>query len=340
VDLFGKLGVSYTSLARDKSSIPLLLSRSPALMFRLVAFLSSDVDVVRMSVGRIGSLLRRSDCSDLLDAVVPKLKNDDSNLDTKYQGMQATCKYLKEHVGIEDMAKVVSAYPGVLLLNTTTQICPLVEYLTCDTIKLDVENISKMIQTYPQLLMAGDNENICKIQKNVQYLVVSLEVPIESLRKIIRAFPSVITLDLETNMIPVVEFLRDSCGVINIGRFVSRFPPVLGYSVKDELLPKWQFLCKVCDFGYFEVVRFPAYFSYPLDKVIIPRYEYLKAKSIPFEVVTIDEVLRYGDADFARIVVGDEDGGDLFSRFLEERRKKILKKKSANLTPSNKQNRV
>jgi len=174
----------------------------------------------------------------------------------------------------------------------------------------------------------------------VQYLVVSLEVPIESLRKIIRAFPSVITLDLETNMIPVVEFLRDSCGVINIGRFVSRFPPVLGYSVKDELLPKWQFLCKVCDFGYFEVVRFPAYFSYPLDKVIIPRYEYLKAKSIPFEVVTIDEVLRYGDADFARIVVGDEDGGDLFSRFLEERRKKILKKKSANLTPSNKQNRV
>jgi len=113
VDLFGKLGVSYTSLARDKSSIPLLLSRSPALMFRLVAFLSSDVDVVRMSVGRIGSLLRRSDC------------------------------------------KVVSAYPGVLLLNLTTQICPLVEYLTCDAIKLDVEFVSKMIQTYPQLLMAG-----------------------------------------------------------------------------------------------------------------------------------------------------------------------------------------
>lgn len=105
--------------------------------------------------------------------------------------------------------------------------------------------------------------------------------------------------------------------------FYRRFPPVLGYSVEEDLLPKWQFLSKVCDFGYFEVVRFPAYFSYPLDKVTVPRYDYLRAKSIPFELVTIDEVLRYGDADFARIVVGDQDGGALFSRFLEDRRKRM-----------------
>lgn len=82
----------------------------------------------------------------------------------------------------------------------------------------------------------------------------------------------------------------------------------------------------MCDFGYFEVVRFPAYFSYPLDKVIVPRYEYLKAKAIPFQLVTIDEVLRYGDTDFARIVVGDRDGGALFSRFLEERSKRQKQK--------------
>jgi hypothetical protein len=105
--------------------------------------------------------------------------------------------------------------------------------------------------------------------------------------------------------------------------FNRRFPPILGYSVKEDLLPKWEFLSKVCDFRYFEVVRFPAYFSYPLEKVILPRYEYLKVKSIPFELVTIDEVLRFGDADFARIVVGDKDNGAFFSRFLEERRKRM-----------------
>jgi hypothetical protein len=120
-------------------------------------------------------------------------------------------------------------------------------------------------------------------------------------------------------MIPVVSFLRD-IGVRNIGRFVTRIPPVLGYSVDDDLRPKWDFLREVCQFDYFEVVRFPAYFSYPLERVIKLRYEYLRdIKGIPILLARVDDVLRFGDRDFATEIALDDDDGVAFAKIVEER---------------------
>lgn len=98
-----------------------------------------------------------------------------------------------------------------------------------------------------------------------------------------------------------------------------RLPPVLGYSVEKDLQPKWDFLKQVCQFDYFEVVRFPAYFSYPLERVIKMRYNYLRdCKDIPIQLVRVDEVLRYGDRDFANIIALDEDNGVAFAKYVEE----------------------
>ena len=67
--ILANLGVSPGSLCRDKSALPILLSRSPASLFRLVAFLSSDA--VRMPVNRIGPLFWQSECASLLNFVAP-----------------------------------------------------------------------------------------------------------------------------------------------------------------------------------------------------------------------------------------------------------------------------
>lgn len=98
-----------------------------------------------------------------------------------------------------------------------------------------------------------------------------------------------------------------------------RLPPVLGYSVEDDLKPKWNFLKEVCQFDYFEVVRFPAYFSYPLERVIKMRYSYLRdCKGIPIQLARVDDVLRFGDRDFATEIALDNDNGVAFSKFVEE----------------------
>ena len=72
----------------------------------------------------------------------------------------------------------------------------------------------------------------------------------------------------------------------------------------------------------FELSTFPAYFSYPLDRVIKPRFEYLKRdKGIPTQLLALDVVLRYGDVDFATKVARDTDGGAAFKKFVERRKK-------------------
>ena len=52
-----------------------------------------------------------------------------------------------------------------------------------------------------------------------------------------RAFPSLLGLERERHMEGVVRYL-EGLGVQNVGRFVSRLPPVLGYDVKTNLVPK------------------------------------------------------------------------------------------------------
>lgn len=109
----------------------------------------------------------------------------------------------------------------------------------------------------------------------------------------------------------------------------SRLPPVLGYSVENELQPKWEFLKNVCQYASFEVRRFPAYFSYPLDRVIMNRYEYLREiKGIPVRLLPVDEILRFGDADFSKVVAKDINGAS-YSQFIALRRSSKTKRKGS-----------
>jgi len=321
IDLLFSLGSSYTALAREKAAIPVLLARSPASLFRLVAFLSSDS--IRMPVARIGPLLRKSDCSALLDAVAPitaQIHIDEIQrrkmIESAYRKMAKTANCLHWTLGIDNLPKIVAANPSVLLLDTSTQILPVAGFLV-ENVGVWEEDVPKILEAYPALLGAS----VPKMQKVVDYLT-SFELDMLTMGKIVRAFPYVLTLDVDTRMIPVVEFLR-GIGVVNIGRFITRLPPVLGYSVTEELIPKWKYLSQENEFdAYFEVVRFPAYFSYPLDKVIMTRYEYLRARGISWKAASVDDVLRFGNADFARKVAGDLDDGSLFARFVKERKKK------------------
>lgn len=343
VALMRSLGVSTSSLARDKRSLPMLLSRSPAALFRFVAFLSSDD--VRMPMKSIGPFLRRKNTVQLLDSVAPVAgadskatrgenltnTNGDASLlaefwggdiqaqrkrtNSLYRSMASTADILRHEVGVSSLGKMVAAYPNVLLLDVSSQVTPVVEYL-CDEIGIWEEDIPRVLESFPSVL-----ETDTKRMDSVLKFMQSLDVSDDSLGPIFRAFPSLLTLDVEDDMEPVVDFLN-SIGISNVGRFVTRLPPVLSYSVENDLRPKWEYLTNVCRFDKFEVVRFPAYFSYPFERVIKTRYEYLRdVKKAPIQLMSVDEIVRFGDAEFARIVAGDDDGGKIFTEYAERRQK-------------------
>jgi len=100
-------------------------------------------------------------------------------------------------------------------------------------------------------------------------------------------------------------------------------PAVLGYSVENDLIPKWLYLKTVRQYASFDVSRFPAYFSYPLDRVTMSRYEYLyQVKQIPLQLLSLDEVLRYGDNEFASNIALDDDGGISYAAFIKQRKER------------------
>lgn len=327
VNLMITLGSSANSLARDKTALPSLLCRSPALMFRLVSFLSSSQ--LKVPLGAIGPILRHKQSTELLDAVAPAKSQFFSDygisgsfavggtsyyqkIERSYQSIEDVARVLRESVGIRDFGKILSSYPAALFLNVTN-----IELMTTclrEDVGMTKDDIAKAIHSLPALL----KQDIGKVRGVVKYLL-AIEVGEEALPSILRSFPATLLLDVEVDMMPIVSFLQ-GIGVRNVGRFVARLPPVLGYSVENDMKPRWDFLKEVCQFNYFEVVRFPAYFSYPLERVIKVRYEYLRdVKQFPIELVRVDDVLRFGDRDFATEIALDEDNGDAFSQFVENR---------------------
>lgn len=245
ISILSNLGVSPTSLCRDKAALPILLSRSPASLFRFVAFLSSDA--VRMPLSQIGPFIRRSECSKVLDLVAPLPPSrgnlfddetsilDEENLDMlhpqqlieegfssvieteiskRYKNMFDTALFLRQEVGVENLGKIISAFPDIFTLDTYEHVVPVIEFLSND-LDFDEEDIVKVLQAYPMLL----GTDIDQMHTMVKYFL-ALEVEEEIIPNIFRAFPSLLSQVDETKMNEVVEFLQ-KIGVSNIGRFVT-----------------------------------------------------------------------------------------------------------------------
>lgn len=83
---------------------------------------------------------------------------------------------------------------------------------------------------------------------------------------------------------------RDVCSM------VVKFSPLLGYSVDVVLRPKLEFLSRTMQKPLKEVVEYPRYFSYSLDKKIKYRFLILKSRNIE---CSLKDMLATNDDKFA-----------------------------------------
>ena len=191
----------------------------------------------------VGALIRKPACADLLDAVAPVeplnrmeisefladldpislLANSDDRaqaqallqrqrVDDAYRTMTETAATLCHNVGVQNLASMIAASPGVLLLDMS-QFTSVVDFLA--DVGVDEEDVPIIMQSYPALIEA----DLANLEQTVAYLR-SLGVQDDSLGGIFRAFPSLLLLDVEIDMMPVVSFLKE-IGVVNIGRFIT-----------------------------------------------------------------------------------------------------------------------
>lgn len=77
---------------------------------------------------------------------------------------------------------------------------------------------------------------------------------------------------------------------------VHRFSPLLGYSIENVIKPKLEFLLNTMGKPLREIVNYPRYFSYSLEKKIKPRYFILKQRNVE---CNLEKMLYKSDDDFA-----------------------------------------
>lgn len=82
----------------------------------------------------------------------------------------------------------------------------------------------------------------------------------------------------------------------DVAFMVRRFSPLLGYSIEEVLRPKLEFLVNTMDKPITDVVEYPRYFSYSLEKKIKPRFWIIKSRNVH---CSLKDMLALNDHDFA-----------------------------------------
>ncbi|CAM9444454.1 unnamed protein product, partial [Ectocarpus fasciculatus] len=278
VDVLRTLGLRNRHLKMEAMRWPQLLAVPPGSFFQLAAFLASEEVGIKST--NIGSLIRQAPW-----LVLQPIDGQ----------MLPVVRFLRI-AGVVDVERVLRAYPKVLCASIRGELAPRVRFLWSD-VGVSEEDLPRVLQTFPLVFALP----LSRMKDVMAFLSEDLTISRNDIAKIIRAFPSLLGLERERHMLGVVRYLK-FLGVQNVGRFVSRLPPVLGYDVETNLAPKMDYLVEKMGLSVYDVLTFPAYFSYPLDTVIEPRTEFLAIRGRPITLVGLNIALHQGDADFARKV--------------------------------------
>ncbi|KAL5554187.1 hypothetical protein UlMin_041588 [Ulmus minor] len=115
--------------------------------------------------------------------------------------------------------------------------------------------------------------------------------------RVIRKYPELLVSDVGRTLLPRLKYLKDmGLSKKDIAFMVRRFSPLLGYSIDEVLRPKLDFLINTMERPITDVVEYPRFLSYSLEKKIKLRFQVLKERNIK---CSLEEMLGKNDEEFA-----------------------------------------
>ncbi|KAG0495501.1 hypothetical protein HPP92_000192 [Vanilla planifolia] len=165
----------------------------------------------------------------------------------------------------------------------------------------DSETIGRILIRCPEIFAASVHGTL---QRKVNILT---HFGIPNLPRVIRKYPELLLLDVNATLLPRMRYFMDiGLSRKDVCSMVSRFSPLLGYSIEAVFKPKLEFLQTTMQKSLHEIVEYPRYFSYSLDKKIKPRYWVLRGRNI---TCSLKDMLAKNNEEFAEAYMG-------FSRLL------------------------
>ncbi|KAL3824920.1 hypothetical protein ACJIZ3_020949 [Penstemon smallii] len=196
------------------------------------------------------------------------------------------------------LGKVIAKSPQ-LLLRKPQEFIQVVSFFK--DLGLDNEAIAKTLCRCPEIFAA----NIDKTLKKKLEFLSCVGISKTHIPRVIRKYPELFVCDVDRALFPRVRYLKKvGLSKKDIGFMVRRFSPLLGYSIEQVLRPKLDFLVNTMDRPLRDVVDYPRYFSYSLEKKIKPRYWVLKSRNME---IKLNEMLGKNDEEFAADYLGVDD---------------------------------
>lgn len=197
-----------------------------------------------------------------------------------------------ETLGIDknQWAKIIYRFPAILTYSRQKLIST-VEFLT--QTGLTEEQIGKILTRCPNIMSYSVED---KLRPTMEYFE-SLNVDVAVL---LHRCPQTFGLSIETNLKPVTEFfLEKGYGLDEIGVMISRYGALYTFSLKENLMPKWDYFQTTMDYPNSELVKFPQFFGYSLQERIKPRYELVKRSGVR---LLLNQVLSLSGVEFEKVV--------------------------------------
>lgn len=197
------------------------------------------------------------------------------------------------HAHCLDAETVVRACPHIL--GTRIQALNSVRSFLENDIGLSIQHeFVSVVHSFPPILAAEIEHTL---RPALRFLRVDLGIPREDVARIVHAFPATLVLDVDEEMRVNIEYFRGK-GVENVCRIVKRLPPVLSYDLQKDIIPKMQYLENRLGLSPYDVLSFPAYFSYSLRERIEPRTLFLQAIGLSLTEVGLNMTLSLSDEQF------------------------------------------
>ncbi|KAH7293241.1 hypothetical protein KP509_28G017400 [Ceratopteris richardii] len=281
-----------------QSDIRKLIKRAPSV------FTGSIEDINRSihfwtSIGVEGKFLCR--------AIVRRPNLLNYNTDT----MTRTYRYLQRWFEPQSLTKLLFRFAEVLAYDPELKLEPLINYFS--ELGLSEREIARVILRRPQLMSCS----VKRLRKVTEFLL-SQGVKEHMVGKVLVASPQVFSLNtedklkrgvdffrsvgldkerdmefifsrsaqlfccsIEKNLLPTFEFFS-SIGLEkeSLLTMITTFPSMMGQNVELSLEPKYDFLIEEMKRTNQELVEFPQYFGYSLERRIKPRHKLLAERGL------------------------------------------------------------
>ncbi|KAH7517883.1 hypothetical protein FEM48_Zijuj09G0111400 [Ziziphus jujuba var. spinosa] len=225
-----------------------------------------------------------------LGVIDPQTKPNNLPLPDDVDQILLTVDFLKSKgFSDSDFPRLAFLSPELFSSNLDpTDIAPVFDFLAAD-LSASVEDTRRLILQCPPILFS--DVEYC-LRPTLHYL---RKLGLERLDRPTSLNAHLLNTRVEKLRMKIGFLRRIGLSYDESSRVCARVPAIFGYSIEENLKPKYEYLVMEMERNLEELKKFPQYFAFSLEKKIKPRHLHLKQRNVR---IPLNRMLIWSDQRF------------------------------------------